>query len=295
MKKFTLSAFAVFSVGVGAACGGEAETTSGDSETNGGEEVSGTIEFGVAPWTSTVPPTEVAAVVLEDMGYETEQTEADVGAVYTGLSRGDLDVFMDAWFPMHNSYMDEYSDTIEETALSYTDASQGWTVPTYVEEIDSLEDIHGNEDLFNGEMYGIEEGAEVTEISRDLIDGEGFDMEQVVSSEGGMLSEVTRHIANEEPIVFYGWRPHSMFNNFDLKVLEDQAEYFEIADVKVVSNKDFAEEKPEAYEFLSNWYMPLEDVEAMIVEIENEDRDPREVAEEWVDENEGIVNEWLGQ
>ncbi|MBB5172323.1 glycine betaine ABC transporter substrate-binding protein [Texcoconibacillus texcoconensis] len=295
MKKMKLSfsLLAMVSVSALAACGGEAET-SGEGA-SGEEGVSGTIEFGVTPWTSTVPPTEVAGIILEDMGYEVEHTQADVGAVFTGLSRGDLDVFMDAWFPMHGNYIDEFGDDLDEVAISYTDAESGWTVPTYVEDVNDIEDIHGNEDLFDGEMYGIEEGASGTEISYELIEGEGFDMEQIVSSEGGMLSEAARKIPNEEPIVFYGWRPHSKFNNYDLKVLEGQEEYFEPSDVKVIANDNLAEEKPEAYEFLSNWYIPLEDVEAMIVEIEDEDRDAREVAQDWIDENEDIVNEWLEQ
>ncbi|MBB5172327.1 glycine betaine ABC transporter substrate-binding protein [Texcoconibacillus texcoconensis] len=292
-KMLGLSVFATLSVGVLAACGGEAETSEGNPSEE--EGVSGTIEFGVTPWTSTVPPTEVAGLILEEMGYEVEQTQADAGAVYTGLSRGDLDVYMDGWFPMHDNYLDEFGDSLDETAVSYTDAETGWTVPTYVEEINHLDDIKGNEDLFDGQMFGIEEGATATENTRTLIEEEELDIEQVVSSEGGMLSEAARKIPNEEPIVFFGWRPHTMFNNYDLKVLEGQEEYHEPSDVKVITNGDLAEEKPEAYAFLSNWSMSIDDIEAMIVEIEEEGRDEREVAQDWIDDNQDIVGDWLNQ
>src|SRR5699024_6616964 len=94
-----------------------------------------TITFGVTPWTSTVPPTKIAEKILEDMGYEVEETEAETGAIYTGLSTGDIDVFMDSWFPNQKQYVEEYSDDIEDVAVSYDDADSGMVVPEYMDDI----------------------------------------------------------------------------------------------------------------------------------------------------------------
>lgn len=49
------------------------------------QEEAVTITFGVTPWTSTIPPTKVARLVLEDMGYTVEEIEADAGGVYAGM------------------------------------------------------------------------------------------------------------------------------------------------------------------------------------------------------------------
>ncbi|NAP01264.1 glycine/betaine ABC transporter substrate-binding protein, partial [Halomonas sp. MG34] len=247
------------------------------------------------PWTSTVPPTEIAQILLEDMGYNVEQTQADAGSTYIGLSRGDIDVFMDGWFPVHDVYIEKYGDSIEETAVSYTDADAGLVVPSYMEDVNSVEDLVGMEDQFNNELYGIEEGASVTGIIDDLIEGYGLDMEQVNSSEGGMLAQAMRKLENEEPVVFYGWRPHTMFNKLDIKVIEDDKGFFETATVKVITYKELQETAPDAYEFLSNWRIPLDDVEEMIVKIEEEDVPAREVAQEWIDNNQDKVNEMLGK
>ncbi len=266
-----------------------------DSENQSGAEEQQTITLGVTPWTSTVPPTEIAQILLEDMGYNVEQTQADAGSTYIGLSRGDIDVFMDGWFPVHDVYIEKYGDSIEETAVSYTGADAGLVVPSYMEDVNSVEDLVGMEDQFNNELYGIEEGASVTGIIDDLIEGYGLDMEQVNSSEGGMLAQAMRKLENEEPVVFYGWRPHTMFNKLDIKVIEDDKGFFETATVKVITNKELQETAPDAYELLSNWSIPLDDVEEMIVKIEEEDVPAKEVAQEWIDNNQDKVNEMLGK
>jgi glycine betaine/proline transport system substrate-binding protein len=287
MKKLKLIMVLLFSAMLLAACGtnddqgGEKE----DKEGGAGEEAKDvTIKFGVTPWTSTIPPTKVAKLLIEDMGYKVEETNADAGGVYTGLSRGDLDVFMDAWLPtLHANYMEKYGESLDDTAVSYTEGELGWVIPTYVEGIQSVEDIKGKEDLFGGEMYGIEEGAGLTVTSRELIDELGLDLEYVASSEGGMMAQAQRILAKEEPVLFLGWRPHPMFANYDLKVLESPEGYFETSEVHVITNKNLKEEVPEVYNFLSRWSMSVEDIEQMIVQIEDEGRDAEEVAQEWID------------
>ncbi|WP_096187217.1 glycine betaine ABC transporter substrate-binding protein [Evansella halocellulosilytica] len=285
MKKslLTLSSLALLLAACGDAEGG----------TNNSEEVKGTISFGVTPWTSTVPPTEVAKLLIEDLGYEVEETQADVSSVFMGLSRGDIDVFMDSWMPVHEVYFDEYSDTVVDTAISYDNADAGLTVPTYLEDINNLEDLFGNEDMFENEIYGIEEGASATSLIREFIEEEGADMDLVASSEGGMIAQAQRQMNNEEPVIFYGWRPHTMFNEFDIKILEDDFGYFEQASVHVVTNHELEEHAPEVFEFLENWSISIDDVEEMIQKIEDGE-DEQAVAQEWIDNNQDRVDEMLG-
>ncbi|MEC5423647.1 glycine betaine ABC transporter substrate-binding protein [Virgibacillus sp. C22-A2] len=287
MKKILFTTILLLTLIVGCSQG---EDSSANEEGNGK-----TITFGVTPWTSTVPPTEVASLILQDMGYNVEQTQADAGSTYIGLSRGDIDVFMDAWLPVHETYLDKYGDSIVDTAVSYPEADAGWVVPTYMEDINSIADIKGKEDLFDNEMYGIEDGASVTAIIDDLIEGYELDIKQVNSSEGGMIAQAMRKMENEEPVVFYGWRPHTMFNKFDIKIIEEDQGYFETASVHVITNSELKENAPDAYEFLSNWSIPIDDVEDMIVQIDEEDMEPEEVAQNWIDNNQDKVDEMLGK
>jgi len=252
------------------------------------------ITFGVTPWTSTVPPTKIARLILEDMGYKVEETNADVSSIYIGLSRGDLNVYMDSWFPSHQVHLDKYEGKVVDTAVSFSGAQSGLVVPAYMEDINSVEDLIGKEALFGNEVYGVEPGGNAAGIINSLIEGYGLDMKQVNSSEGGMLAQAMRLIEQEKPVVFYGWRPHTMFNKLDIKVIEDSKGFFSIPEIHVMTNKALKEDAPEAYQFLSNWSISIDDLEAMIVAIED-GGDPTEVAREWIDNNQDKVKEMIGE
>ncbi|WP_281974792.1 glycine betaine ABC transporter substrate-binding protein [Halobacillus litoralis] len=281
---------------IGCSAGGE--ESSGESNSEGeqaSESKDETIKFGVTPWTSTVPPTKIASLILQDMGYKVEETETNVGGVFMGLSRGDLDVFMDAWFPMHEVHMEKFGDKLERTAVSYPKAETGWVVPAYMEDVNSISDLKGMEDEFGNEMFGIEEGASATKESNELIKAYDLDMKQVNSSEGGMMAQAIRLMEQEKPVVFFGWRPHTMFNKHDLKILSNDQGFFESSSVEVVTNSNLSERAPEAYEFLSNWNISIDEVEEMIVEIEENGKDPEKVAREWIENNQDKVAEMKGE
>jgi glycine betaine/proline transport system substrate-binding protein len=293
LKKLKISMFLLLTFILLIGCSKGASTS---FETSGEGSKDVTINMGVTPWTSTIPPTKVAKLLLEEMGYKVKETSADAGGVYTGLSNGDLDVFMDAWLPdMHANYMKRYSNKLDDTAVSYADGELGWVIPTYVEGIESIEDIKGKEDLFGGKVYGIEEGAGMSITSQKMIEDLGLDLEYVASSEGGMLAQAQRLMAKEEPVLFLGWRPHPMFVNYDLKVLPSPEGYFKTSEVHVITNKDLKEKAPEAYELLSSWKMNVSDIEKMIVEMEENNRDAEEVAQEWIDNHPDEVKAIKGE
>lgn len=290
MKKLKLSFLMLLLFTLLIGCSSQNQNTGGSESGD-----SKTVTFGVTPWTSTIPPTKVAKLLLEDMGYTVKEKNADAGGVYTGLSRGDLDVFMDAWLPdMHANYMNRYKNQLEDLAVSYKEGELGWVIPSNIEGIDSIEDLKGKENLFGGKVYGIEEGAGMTVTSKEMIEEYGLDLEYVASSEGGMLAQASKFIKSGDPVLFLGWRPHPMFVDYDLKVLEDPKGFFKTSEVHVVVNNGLKEKSPEVHKFLSNWSMPVEDIEEMIVKIED-GANEEEVAQEWIDNNQDKVNAMLGK
>lgn len=269
------------------------------NEANNANDASGngeTISIGVTPWTSTVPPTKIASLILQDMGYEVEEVEAEAGNIYAGLSQGSLDVFMDSWFPNQKHYVEKYEDKIEAIAVSYDDADSGLVVPTYMEDINDVGDLKGKEDLFDNVAYTIEEGDPAMENLQKVIEKYELDIEQVNSSEGAMLAQAEKLIAQEKPVLFYGWRPHSMFTKYDAKILTNEkvTEYFSGSSVNIIVNKELAEKAPEVYQFFENWSIPIDDVEEMIANIDD-GADPEEEAQKWIDNNQDKVNEMLGK
>ena len=82
-----------------------------------------------------------------------------------------------------------------------------------------------------------------------------------------------------------------MFAMWDLKILEDPKGFWESSEVHVVASKGFKEKAPEAYQFLKKWSIPLEDLEQMILEIDQNKADPVEIARQWIEQNQDKVKE----
>jgi len=102
-----------------------------------------------------------------------------------------------------------------------------------------------------------------------------------------MLTAAEDKMEKKEPVVFFGWRPHSMFEMYDVKLLTNEAEpdLNTPSTVYTVANKKLEENDEDIYKFLKNWDMSLEEVEEMIIRVENEEEDPADLAEEWIEEN----------
>lgn len=268
--------------------------SSGSDLEDTGNSAKPTINFGVTNWTSTVPPTKIAGKILENMGYKVKETNADAGSVYTGLANGDLDVFMDSWFPAQRQYIEKYSDSIESISVSYDNANSGMVVPKYMEDINDVSDLKGKEDIVNNEMFAIGAGDPAMQDMEKVIDFYDLDLEMINSSEAAMLAAAEGKMKEEKPVVFYGWRPHSMFDKYDLKILtnkEATAEkgLFDKSTIHIIANKKFEEKAPEAYKFLSNWSISMEDMEKMIAKIDN-GKDPDDVTQAWIDNHQDKID-----
>ncbi|NUQ90439.1 MAG: glycine/betaine ABC transporter substrate-binding protein, partial [Glycomyces artemisiae] len=196
-----------------AACSVEEEP--GDAAAEGVDfglpEGEGEIVIGYINWDEAVVATELWRQALESAGYTvTTQEFTEVGPLFEGLSSGDLDVFLDGWLPItHQTYMDTYGDQLEQLGTWNENAALTVAVPTYVD-VDSLEDLNANADLFGGRIVGIEASAGLTEaVQNSAIPTYGItDLTLETSSTTAMLTELDSAIAAEEPIVVTLWQPH---------------------------------------------------------------------------------------
>ncbi|WP_096201791.1 glycine betaine ABC transporter substrate-binding protein [Bacillus sp. FJAT-45350] len=291
-KKILYSAVALTFVLAG--CGNE--DTSNGSEGTTGEESKGTVTFGMSYWSSTEAPTEIAKLILEEAGYETAESQAEQPIIFLGMKNNEIDFFMDAWLPYTEEKLwKQYEDDLQKVATSYEDVPLGWVVPSYVEE-DSIQDLIGNEAEYDNRVVGLSAGSGMTETSLQMMEELNLDgLEYVSANEAAMMAEAKRALNNENPIVFLGWRPHSMFTQFDLKFLEGQGDYFKSDNVYVISYKGVEEVHPEAYEILSRWSIDVADLEEMMFENEENGTPFSELAQQWVDENRDKVDEMLGK
>lgn len=258
-----------------------------------------TISIGWMPWEEAIAVTNLWHVILEANGYEVDQQQLDPGIVFDGIASGDLDVFLDAWLPItHEQYMDQYGDSIEDLGPWLADAPLTWTVPAYLDEINSIADLADNADLFDGTIVGIEPGAGLTRISLEEVIpayGLGDDFELVESSTPAMLAELDAAYTNEEPIVVTLWRPHPAYGRYDLKDLEDPENALGDADqIHAVARTGFAEDHPEAAAALSNFFFEQEDFAPLNTAVDDApDGGELDAAREWLENNRDIVEAWL--
>ncbi|CAM3788242.1 glycine betaine ABC transporter substrate-binding protein [Alkalicoccus chagannorensis] len=255
-----------------------------------------TIVFGMTSWTSTEVPTNIAAQILEEAGYETEFSMLDQPIIFEGMANEDIDFFMDAWLPYTEEQLwSEYEEDLVQVATSYEEVPLGWVVPEYVD-IDTIGELEGNADMFDGEIYSIDPGAGIVSLSEEVMDVYDFHEEYTLttSSEFAMVAELEDSVNNEEPVIITGWRPHSMFAEYDLKFLEDEEGIFNLDNVYVLSYDGIAETHPRAHEILSEWSIEVGDLEEMMLEYEEEETPFDELAENWIEENRDQVDAMLG-
>lgn len=297
-KLLSISLVAVLSLSVLAGCASSGGDT---SETGDGEEVTETdgervVNFGYVNWAEGVAMTNVVKAILEDeLDYEVNTTMADAGVVFTSLADGDVDFFIEGWLPVtHNDYIERYGDDLEILGANYEGARIGTVVPEYVD-IDSLEDLKGQEDKFEGQIVGIDAGAGVMQATEAAIEEYDLDMELLTGSEPVMTASIQDAVDNEEWVAVTGWTPHWKFNEWDLKFLDDpKGVYGESETLHTIGKKDVQEDEnlADALEFLEQFKLDDDQLSNLMYDFE-EGTDEEKTAREWIEENKELVDSWL--
>ncbi|GAA3737996.1 glycine betaine ABC transporter substrate-binding protein [Salinactinospora qingdaonensis] len=284
------------------ACGGSEEggvsTESSESESAGGGEKS--ISIAVIPWDEDIAVSNLWKVVLEEKGYTVELQNVDVAPMFEGIAQGDIDLFLDTWLPgTHADYWEQHQDNVEDLGSWYDNATLELTVPSYVEDVNSIADLKGNEDMFGGEIVGIESGSGLVRTTKEeAIPTYSLDDYTLVeSSTSAMLTELDDAIKNEEPIVVTLWRPHIAYSDYDLKDLEDpEGAMGEGESIHAIGRTGFSEDFPEVNEWMQEFAMDdpqLQSLEHLILN-ENED-DPEAGARAWLQENPDYLSGIMGE
>jgi len=285
------------------ACGDNNDTD--DNGTNNNNESSNGVDLGdeditiaYVPWADYEARLHVIAQVLKNIGYNVDLKEMEAGPMFTSVSDGSAD-FTSMWLPStHTEYWDEYQDNIEKVNQVLDKAPLSLAVPTYMaDDVDSIEDLKDNDSLgesVDWTITGIDPGAGImmmTEKAMEEYELDNWNLEE--SSEAAMLATLSEAYDNEEPIIFTGWEPHFMFGMWDLTLLDDPKEIY-VGDgdqIFLVARDDFESDSPAAYKVLEQYTENYDRLNELMGDIE-ETGNPEEVAEQFVDDNEDLVNEW---
>ncbi len=259
----------------------------------GGEESKGTITLSYVTWDTEIASTNVIAEVLRQAGYTVEITPLDNAIMWSSVATGEADAMVGAWLPnTHAPQFEQYGDQMEDLGPNLEGAITGITVPTYMEDVNTIEDLS---DEANQTITGIEPGAGVVAAAEQAVETYSnlSDWTVQTSSSGAMTTELGTAIANEEEIVITGWSPHWMFQEYDLKYLEDTEGVFGDGEtINTMVRNGVQEEMPEAYQILDNFYWEVADMEEVMSAI-NEGEDPQQAAQAWIEANQDKVDQWL--
>ncbi len=273
---------------------GEAGKAADGKNVGQGEKIS----IGYIPWDEGVASTFLWKEILEQRGYEVEAKQFEAGPLYTALAQGSVDFQTDSWLPTtHSQYWKKYGEQLDDLGAWYGPTSLELTVPAYMKDVDSLEDLKGKAGLFGGKITGIEPSAgEMALLKSKVLKEYGLDKEYKVvdSSTPAMLAELKRAYSKKEPIVVTLWSPHWAYNDYELKKLKDpKGAWGEGDGVHTLSRKGFAGDNPTVAKWLKNFKMSEKQLTSLEAEINKAGKGKQQDAvRAWLKDNPGLVDRW---
>ena len=247
--------------------------------------------------------------------------------------KGDIDVHPDVWLPNQESFTKKYVDDVGTVTLSSNpyEGNQGFCVSKDFAAANNITDIAdlGRPDVAalmdsdgngKGEIWIGAPGwasANVNEVKiRDygLLDF----LDPIRTEEAVKTARIKDSIAKGEGYAFFCYKPHAVWFMFDVVMLtepaydpekykmiqpSDNADWYEksyvaskdaLKQVQIAWSKSLQDRSPAIAEFFQNFQLTADDVSSLAYEISAKNRDPAQVAAEWIAANSDRVDAMLG-
>ncbi len=265
-------------------------------------------------WSSEIASAHlIQAVLQERMGYRVQLIPVKIEEMWRQVAEGKADILTGAWLPTtHKGYYDQYREQLEDLGPNLVGARIGLVVPTVkpgrqtgdsgktgreLVTIRSIPEMAEFVDKFNGRIIGIESGAGVVSRTREALDAYSLEAEYhiVSSDEERMLNRLSRAVQDGEWIVFTGWKPHWVFELYNLRFLDDPQNVFgEEESIHTMVRKNLKEEEPPAYNVLQRISYESTDLERLMrwIYVEEQD-DAYAQAVRWIEVHSEMVDSWV--
>lgn len=283
----------------------------------GGEKP--TISLVENTWPASELNVAVAAIIIEkELGNPVEIIALDENTQWDALAAGDVDACLEVWPSGHGERIAEYIDNLKTVVNGGTlgpVGEIGWYVPTFaVEANPALATWEGYMDAA-GDFATAETGDKGRFLAGDpawvqydeaIIANLGLPFQVIVTgSEDALLAEVTASYNRNEPVLFYFYSPHAIFNQLDLTKVELPAYTDECyADptkiacaypkddlMKILSAKLEAKDAA-VFQFLKNMNY-TSDAQIEMLAMLAEGKTVEEAAQAWVDAHEDVWRAWV--
>jgi glycine betaine/proline transport system substrate-binding protein len=213
--------------------------------------------------------------------------------------------------PNQRPLAERASAEVDLVAEVYDGAVQGWFVPRYAVAADGplaglrrVDQVNAYTDKVDA-LYDGDPGWITTQQNRKRIAAYGLGIRHATSSEAALIAQVRRAYERREPVLFAFYRPHWLFQRFDLVQLAEPNPYrpgcFEGGQDRcaiatqaswIAARKDLAERAPRFASALRNVRIPLQEIEALLFQVDGGE-EPAAVARRWVEGHRAEVDAWL--
>jgi glycine betaine/proline transport system substrate-binding protein len=263
------------------------------------------VNFGLMPWTDLIFTTTSATIVLQRLGYTTQQTNAAESMIATSLKSNRVDAFVGYWKPAAD---ETFKPLIDSGSISIgpapnlADGQMMLAVPKYMADqgLRSVSDLARFKDQLDGKIYGIDAGTGINRQISDLIKTDRFNLQGftlVASSEAGMLSAVSKAVAQKKGVVFIAWKPHPMNLRMDLWYLTGSEGTMGpndgAATVWSLTRMSYPRDCPNADRFINNLRFTSAEESEMMAKILDQHIPADKVAQEFVHSHPDVVRGWL--
>lgn len=314
----------------------------------GGERPGGEVRMARADWDTGFWQAAVYRVLLTELGYEVSDPALETRppeTFYPALAAGELDLWVNGWFPLHDRFLDRelvtgqrLSEPIELAGMQVAQgAVQGFLVDratarelgiTSVTALARAEvaRVFDHDGDGRAELYGCEEGWGCNHaIERHLAAHPwGASVRQVVGDYEELLADVRDHVDEGEPVLYYTWTPNwtvellvpgedvvwleapalpgeerpTAVNGLEGCAGDDPCDLgWVVNDIRAVANTAFLDANPPVRRLLEVVELPVEDIAAqnarMAADEDYGEDDLAADAEEWVEQNRDLVEDWL--
>ncbi len=291
-----------------------------------------TVTIGDLTWTGATAIGHVIQAVIEGpLGSEAIIVEgmSDGSAIATGMDKGDgsVDVYTDLWMPNRQAIWDKYIDGAKTVGhnVPYL-GTQKMYVPAYMSDrVSTVEDLMDPEvaAMFDkdgngkGEYWAGDAGWKSTRMWQVKFKSYGLSelWEPEILPDATFKAQLKAAVQREQPILFYYWTPEWVHAAYDITPIEepartegcedvnlDQEDWLEASNFSCVSSdatiyvaysKSLEARNPPVAKFLSQVKLDPATVNEWILQIGRDKMDPRDVAEDWVNNNMDVVNGWI--
>ena len=182
-----------------------------------------TIDMARASWDTGWWQAEVYSQMLQELGYDVSRiTTLDNPPFYQTVAQGDIDMWVNGWFPLHNSYEDAFSQGAEKVGyVAKGGALQGYLIDRKTAEehdINHVSDLTRDDiqTLFDANGDGKADlvacppgwGCETVISHHFEAYGWNDDFNPIKAGYSASMADALGRYENGQPIFFYTWTPN---------------------------------------------------------------------------------------